>query len=400
LLTCSVGQNRSLKDELGRDGIDVDESKIGVVVADATDEDSMLQLTSSSRVVVSCTGPYWRYGEAAVKACIKGGSHYVDITGEVPWIERMIAQYENEAKDKGVALLPFAGYDCIPPELGMFLVGNALDSEANGAELGEVQLNIGSSGGGGMPHGTLQTFLDGFEGKLPQRKKGDPFFYPKEYRAVQKDALSLSGFLLPRYQMGTFTGPNFMSAINVPVLCRSSPILGFSSNISISDRMVLTKPSLMNGYGLLPVQVYITTLLFGGIAFALRPVRGWMRNRYLKGYSYGGNPSSKVHLQARGVAADGSSSVVAKFMYPGDPGIYATGLFAAAVSSSLLEATANGSERQPLAGFNSPVAALARCRDGLLVENLKSLGAEMKVEVLVGNEDPRKVDAMKLRSKL
>ena len=87
-------------------------------------------------------------------------------------------------------------------------------------------------------------------------------------------------------------------------------------------------------------------------------------------------------------------------MYPGDPGIYATGLFAAAVSSSLLEATANGSERQPLAGFNSPVAALARCRDGLLVENLKSLGAEMKVEVLVGNEDPREVDAMKLRSKL
>jgi len=51
---------------------------------------------------------------------------------------------------------------------------------------------------------------------------------------------------------------------------------------------------------------------------------------------------------------------------------------------------------KPLAGFNPPVAALHCCRDGLLVDKLKELGAEIKVEGIEGNE----IDASKLRSKL
>ncbi|KAL3773980.1 hypothetical protein ACHAW5_000580 [Stephanodiscus triporus] len=42
----------------------------------------MLDMARSTDVVVSCAGPYGRYGEASVKACVEGGAHYVDITGE------------------------------------------------------------------------------------------------------------------------------------------------------------------------------------------------------------------------------------------------------------------------------------------------------------------------------
>lgn len=262
--------------------------------------------------------------------------------------------------------------------------------------MADVQFNIGGSGG--MPRGTLQTMLDGFEGKMPKREKGDPRFYPKEYKSVASNALSISSFLLPRYQMGMFTGPNFMMGINVPVLCRAAPTLGFSSEVSISDRMVLTKPSLLNGYGLLPAAMYITTLVLGGMAMALPPVRGWFRARYLKGYSYDGNPAARVRLQTRGASADGKSSALARCTYPGDPGIYATGLLATAVANSLLKAAA--SEHPPPAGFNSPVAAFSTCSDGLLVENLKSLGATIEVEVSLEDGMSRVVDASKLRSKL
>lgn len=351
-------------------------------------------------IKVSCAGPYGRYGEAAVKACIRGGAHYVDITGEVAFIERMISDYGKQAEDAGVTLCPFSGYDCVPSEMGMFLVGKALEME--GEQLKDLALNFRGKGGG-LPRGTIQTILDSVEGiNQPKRKDGDPRFYPAEFRKTAKEALSITNFILPKYQLGTFTGPNFMSTVNVPVLCRAAPTLGFSSNISISDKSVVSgRPSLFNGYGLFPTQIYITTLVFGGIALAFPPFRGWIRNKISKGYSYNGDPSGKVYLDVHGVSSTKRSSALARCMFPGDAGIYATGLFAASVANALLEATSSDSKQKPLAGFHSPIAAMSSCRQGLLVDKLSDLGAQIKVEVISESNGAVKViDACKMRSKL
>jgi short subunit dehydrogenase-like uncharacterized protein len=53
---------------------------VTIVVADASDASSMLEMAKSSRVVASCAGPYGRYGEAAVVACIEGKAHYLEIS--------------------------------------------------------------------------------------------------------------------------------------------------------------------------------------------------------------------------------------------------------------------------------------------------------------------------------
>ena len=388
-----------IRDELRSEGISNDDIKVDIVIADSTDEESMLKLAKSTNILVSCAGPYGRYGEAAVKACVEGGSHYVDITGEIAFIERMIADYGEKAEENGVALLPFSGYDCVPSELAMFLVGKALEME--GLELGNLALNFGAKGGG-LPHGTIETILDIVEGKnQPKRKDGDPRFYPKEYRNTVKGALSVRNFVLPKYQLGSFVGPNFMSSVNTPVLCRSAPILGFSSDMTISDKSVVTtKPSFFNGYGLIGTQLYITTLLVGGLAIAFPPVRSWIRKK-IQGYSFNGDASGKVFVDVQGLSSNGKSSATAKCMFPGDPGIYATGLFAASVANSLFEATSSDSKHLPLAGFHPPVAALSSCRQGLLVDKLVDLGAEIKVEVI--SEEgvaAKEIDASKLRSKL
>ena len=70
-----------------------------IVIADTTDHESMLDMARSTDVVVSCAGPYGRYGEASVKACVEGGAHYVDITGE----------YGAAAERAGVTLCSFSG---------------------------------------------------------------------------------------------------------------------------------------------------------------------------------------------------------------------------------------------------------------------------------------------------
>ena len=199
-----------IRDELKSEGIDTDSTKIDIVIADASDEQSMLTLAQSTSILVSCAGPYARYGEAAVKACVEGGAHYIDITGEIGFIERMISDYGAQAEKAGVTLCPFSGYDCVPAELGMFLVGKALEME--GSEMNELALNFRGKGGG-FPRGTVETILDIFEGKQPKRREGDPRFYPKEYRTTATNALSLKQWVLPKYQFGQFTGPNFMKCI-------------------------------------------------------------------------------------------------------------------------------------------------------------------------------------------
>jgi short subunit dehydrogenase-like uncharacterized protein len=395
-----------IRDELRLEGLlaSEDDLDVNILIADVTDHISMLSMAKSSNVVISCAGPYGRYGEACVKACVLGGAHYVDITGEVPFVERMIADYGGKAIDAGITLCPFAGYDCVPAELGMWLVGKALEMEGNGARLGTLALNFGGKGGG-FPRGTLNTILDGVEGKGTARRDGDPRFYLEEYRDVAKSALSLSNFAFPKYQMGQFTGPNFMSVVNVPVLCRSAPTVGFTSELRISDRAsIVSIPSWQNGYGLFGAQVYIAILFASGMASMIGPFRSWLRHKLETGYSYHGDPSAHVRLDVMGSSTtnDGMRAT-ANCVFPGDPGIYATGLFAAGVAGALLEATTSPDPEfsMPLVGFNSPVAALHVCRPGLLVDHLEAMGAHIKVELIQERGAvARAIDVSKLRSKL
>lgn len=404
---------------------------VDIVVADATHEQSMHNLASSTQILISCAGPYGRYGESSVKACVENGTHYVDITGEVDFIENMIHKYGSKAETNGVTLCPFSGYDCLPSELGMWLVGKALenhgDNESN--TLGRLELNVRGKGGG-FPRGTILTLLDGADKQKQTRKTEEGQmvrFYPKEYRPIAKAALSPSHFLLPKYQMGQFTGPNFMSIINVPVLCRAAPTLGFThKELNISDRLcVVGRGTWYNGYyGLVQAQMYIMALVAGGMVFALPQFRNFVRRR-LDAYNFHGDASGKVYVDVRGEPTSSSSHgsngrktayATARCIYPGDPGIYATGFFATGVANALLEATTttttdftNGDSmlindnksNKPLVGFHSPVAALHGCRPGLLVDHLRELGAHISVEVVPEEGMPaREVDTSKLRSKL
>ena len=415
-----------IRDELRAEGvlrIGADETveDTGIIVADVRDYPSMLAMAESSDVVVACAGPFGRYGEASVRACVEGRAHYVDITGEQAFVERMIADYGQAAVDAGITLCPFSGYDCVPAELGMWLVGKALEvgsgggAGGGGARLGALALNFGGKGGG-FPRGTLMTILDGIEGMGPRRREGEPRFYPEEYRKTASAALSMSNFALPKYQMGTFTGPNFMSVVNVPVLCRAAHTLGFGGDLlTISDRsVVIAHPTWRSGYGLLGVQAYIAVLFAAGVASMIGPFRSRLR-RSLETYSFGGDPAGRVYLDVRGSPPaydDDGSYATAKCAFPGDPGIYATGLFAAGVARALHEAAAAaaassspgdaGGSPAPLVGFHSPVAALRDCGPGMLVDRLREMGARIDVEFVPAGEGAaaRAIDVAELRSKL
>ena len=47
-------------------------------------------MAARTRVVLNLVGPYTLHGEPVIEACIAGGAHYVDLTGEIPFVRRMI----------------------------------------------------------------------------------------------------------------------------------------------------------------------------------------------------------------------------------------------------------------------------------------------------------------------
>src|SRR6059058_4542054 len=67
------------------------------------------------RVVLHAAGPFSATARPMVDACLRTGTHYLDITGEVRVFEAVAAR-DAEAKSAGVMLLPGVGFDVVPSD--------------------------------------------------------------------------------------------------------------------------------------------------------------------------------------------------------------------------------------------------------------------------------------------
>ncbi|KAL2124864.1 hypothetical protein VTJ04DRAFT_1229 [Mycothermus thermophilus] len=91
------------------------------VVGNQTDPDGYAEelagLARKTLVIITTVGPYGRLGEPAFRACAENGTHYLDVTGEVPFVARMIRKYEATAKSTGALMFPQIGIESAPPDL-------------------------------------------------------------------------------------------------------------------------------------------------------------------------------------------------------------------------------------------------------------------------------------------
>ena len=94
-------------------------AKIPLIAADAEDPESLAKMCAQTEVVLSTVGPYTLYGEPLVKAVVQAGIGYCDLTGEPPWMRRMIDGYHDAARASGAHLVHAAGFDSIPSDLGV-----------------------------------------------------------------------------------------------------------------------------------------------------------------------------------------------------------------------------------------------------------------------------------------
>ena len=64
----------------------IEAKDIKIFVADSFDKESIEKLSRSAKVIISTVGPYIKYGINLVSACAYNGTHYCDLTVEVPFI--------------------------------------------------------------------------------------------------------------------------------------------------------------------------------------------------------------------------------------------------------------------------------------------------------------------------
>lgn len=78
-------------------------------MADSADKAALEELVGQASVVITTVGPYLQHGGPLVEACVKSGTHYVDLTGEAPFVKASIEQHHTEAQKKRVKIVHCCG---------------------------------------------------------------------------------------------------------------------------------------------------------------------------------------------------------------------------------------------------------------------------------------------------
>ncbi|HWL65628.1 MAG TPA: saccharopine dehydrogenase NADP-binding domain-containing protein [Actinomycetota bacterium] len=96
-------------------------------VASVGDVRGLAAALEDVKVLITCVGPFEQLGSTAVEAALQAGVHYIDSTGEGPFIARLIENKMEQARKAGIAMAPAMGFDEVPADVAATLASRDLD---------------------------------------------------------------------------------------------------------------------------------------------------------------------------------------------------------------------------------------------------------------------------------
>jgi short subunit dehydrogenase-like uncharacterized protein len=152
---------------LGEIGVTAPEA----IAADVADPASLAAMAARARVVLDLVGPYTLYGTPVIEACVENGAHYVDLTGEIPFVRRTIDAFHERAVAAGVKIVQVCGFEALPPDLAVLLAAEAA-RERWGEDLSEADVDVATRQPTGrvgpadlISGGTLQSLAEALGGE-------------------------------------------------------------------------------------------------------------------------------------------------------------------------------------------------------------------------------------------
>lgn len=197
----------------------------GLIVADADDPASLAAMAARTRTVIAAAGPFQLYGSAVVAACAANGTDYLDLSGEVVWMRRMIDAHADAAARGGARILFSCGFDSVPFELGVVFL-QATACARFGVPVprakGRVRRMIGRFSGGTAASGHATRAAAKREPEVAMLLR-DPFCLTPGFQGPAQPDLDQVAF---DHDLGAWTTPFVMASINSSNIHRSNALGG------------------------------------------------------------------------------------------------------------------------------------------------------------------------------
>ena len=292
-----------------------------LVVADTSDAGAVRELATSARAVATTVGPYARYGLPLVEACAAAGTHYADLTGEVPFVRASADRAHEQARESGARITHACGFDSVPSDLAALLTAQAAGGDLTDTTLVVTRLSGGISGG---TVDSLRGMVDEVRSDPATRRlMTDPYSLSPDRDAEPSLGRESDATAVGRVD-GRWTGIFVMAPFNTRIVRRSNALQGWAYGRGFRYREVMAF-----GRGPLgPALAAGTALGVAGMGFgmALPPTRAVL-DRVLP--KPGEGPSERTRerghfrTETTGTATDGRRYRTT-FAMRGDPGYAAT----------------------------------------------------------------------------
>lgn len=127
------------------------------------DTPALMEALAEVDVVLHLAGPFSATSKPMVDACLKTGTHYLDISGEIDVFEACAARNE-EALSAGIMIMPGVGFDVVPSDcLAAHMKVRMPDA---------VELVLSISGLSAMSRGSTKTGIEGIGMGMRVRREG------------------------------------------------------------------------------------------------------------------------------------------------------------------------------------------------------------------------------------
>ncbi|KAG0201284.1 hypothetical protein BGX28_005836 [Mortierella sp. GBA30] len=254
-------------------------SNLSIIKADASSAESLEAMTRKVKVVISTVGPFIQYGESLVAACVKTKTHYIDSTGESPFVHNIIKKYHKEALDKNIILVPQCGFDSVPSELGTKMVVDFLRKEYNLATK-SAKLTVskmrGAASGGTLASviGIIETRDGGFKAMGDQNQ-----LVPEEVASKVLPAKISIPKVFYDYDFKKWQTYFVMSSTNEKMVKRSHGLAIEADGVGYGPQF--TYQESMSVPGFLTACIATVGISLGGAALAIGPLRRFLQKNVL-----------------------------------------------------------------------------------------------------------------------
>ena len=274
--------------------------EIGVEVT-SLNADDLNGLTRKTVVLINTVGPYHLYSSPVVEACAKNGTHYLDVTGESPWVLEMINQFHELAKANHAVIIPQIGIESAPSDLLAFALTNLIRNELSlgtGEVIGCVHEVNGKPSGGTLA--TVLGLMDHYSLKDIANSAGTWATSPVPGPKARTSQTLMGKIVGIRTVPGLGTLTTSISAgPNVATVQRSWGLLGggklYGPKFSYQEYAAVRN-------AVVGVAVHFA-IAFGALALALPPFR-WLAKRfiYAPGQGAAKDAASKDSIEFRALA--------------------------------------------------------------------------------------------------